>query len=103
MTYWLSAQAENLDIWMMEAEVQEYGKFERVENCETRALEGKRLSKHFCNYFSLGIDGKIGYSFDLHRTGSRLGNLAVYGAMGLVKSFTRTKTLGELAAEFREK
>ena len=73
-----------------------------MENCETKVFEGKQFSKHFCNYFSLGIDGKIGYSFDLHRTGSRMGNLAVYGMMGLVKSFTKTKTLGELTAEFKE-
>jgi len=42
----------------------------------------------------VGVDGKIGYSFDLHRTQSRLGNLVVYGAMGFVKSFTKTKTVG---------
>ena len=27
VTYWLSAQEENLDIWMVEAEIQPYGKF----------------------------------------------------------------------------
>ena len=31
-----------------------------------------------------------------------MGNLAVYGMTGLVKSFTKTKTLGELTAEFKE-
>jgi hypothetical protein len=50
----------------------------------------------------VGIDGKIGYSFDMHRTGSRIGNLAVYGAMGFVKSFTKTKNIGELAVSFRD-
>jgi hypothetical protein len=39
------------------------------------------------------MDGKIGYSFDLHRTSSRLGNLAMYGAMGLIKAMTKTKTV----------
>lgn len=47
----------------------------------------------FCNYFSFGIDGKIGYSFDKHRTKTRLGNLAMYGCIGLVKTFTKTKNL----------
>lgn len=59
-------------------------------------MEGSTFSKTFCNYFSFGIDGKIGYSFDMHRTKSRLGNLAVYGAMGLVKGMTKTKTVDEL-------
>ena len=47
----------------------------------------------FCNYFSFGIDGKIGYSFDKRRTKSRALNLMVYGTMGLVKAATKTKTL----------
>lgn len=47
----------------------------------------------FCNYFSFGIDGKIGYSFDKRRTGSRIGNLMVYGTMGLLKAASKTKTL----------
>ena len=57
-------------------------------------MEEKVLKKHFCNYFSVGIDGKVGYSFDLHRTSSRIGNLLVYGVMGTVKSMTKTKNLG---------
>lgn len=45
------------------------------------------------NYFSFGLDGKVGYSFDMHRTQSRLGNLTVYGALGFVKGITKTKNL----------
>jgi diacylglycerol kinase (ATP) len=102
VTYWLSAQEESLDIWMVEAEVQEYGKFEKVEDGQNRNLEVQAITRHFCNYFSVGVDGKIGYSFDSHRTSSRIGNLAVYGAMGLLKSFTKTKNIGELAVSFRD-
>lgn len=32
----------------------------------------------------------------MHRASSRLGNLAVYGTMGLVKGMTKTKTIDEL-------
>ena len=60
------------------------------------------MTKHFCNYFSVGIDGKVGYSFDLHRTSSRIGNMMVYGVMGAVKSFTKTKTVGELTKQFKQ-
>jgi hypothetical protein len=42
------------------------------------------------------MDGKIGYSFDMHRTQSRLGNLAMYGILGLVKAMTKTQTLNSL-------
>ena len=32
----------------------------------------------------------------MHRTQSRLGNLAMYGILGLVKAMTKTKTLNSL-------
>lgn len=61
--------------------------------------EGQKLTSiscHFCNYFSFGIDGKIGYSFDSKRTSSRIGNLMVYTTMGLVKAVCNTKTIEQL-------
>lgn len=59
-------------------------------------MNSTKIQKTFCNYFSFGIDGKIGYSFDMHRTKSRLGNLAMYACMGIIKTMTKTKTLDEL-------
>lgn len=59
-------------------------------------MPGKVLTKHFVNYFSFGIDGEIGYEFDKRRTTSRLGNLAVYGAMGIMTGLQKVKNLGEL-------
>jgi hypothetical protein len=87
---------------MVEAQVQEYGKFERVEAGENKTIEGLAITRHFCNYFSVGVDGKVGYSFDRHRTSTRIGNLAVYGMVGLVKSFTKTKTVSELSLSFKD-
>jgi hypothetical protein len=63
---------------------------------KSETIEGKAFRRSFCNYFSFGIDGKIGYAFDKHRTSSRVGNLMVYGAMGLLKSATKTKSIKEL-------
>lgn len=91
-----------MDIWMVDAQVQPYGKFEKVENEQNKTIEGSVLTRHFCNYFSVGIDGKVGYSFDRHRTTTRIGNLAMYGMVGLAKSFTKTRTVGELTASFRD-
>ena len=48
------------------------------------------------NYFSFGIDGKVGYSFDKHRANSRVGNLIVYGALGVIKGGSKTKSIDEL-------
>ena len=72
------------------------GKFEVVKENENMLLESKAIKRTFCNYFSFGIDGKIGYSFDMHRTSTRLGNLAMYGILGFAKTFTKTKTIDEL-------
>jgi hypothetical protein len=67
-----------------------------VENSEDSTLPGKSLIKHFCNYFSFGVDGEIGYEFDKHRTSTRLGNMAMYGVMGIKAGLQKTKTLGEI-------
>ncbi len=67
-----------------------------MENGQNKLIEGKTFERSFCNYFSFGMDGKIGYSFDMHRTQSRLGNLAMYGILGMIKAMTKTKTLSSL-------
>lgn len=54
------------------------------------------MHKTFCNYFSFGIDGKVGYSFDKYRTKTRLGNMAVYGAMGAINHFQKNKSIDHL-------
>lgn len=59
-------------------------------------MEGKKISKNFVNYFSFGVDAEIGYEFDKHRTSTRLGNMAVYGAMGIKTGFQKLKNLGEM-------
>ena len=76
------------------------GKFEKVADGLNSLIEGKKIQKTFVNYFSFGIDGKVGYSFDMHRASSRLGNLIVYGALGIVKGVTKTKTVDELIESF---
>lgn len=76
----------------MTANAFEYGKIEKWEDQNHKNL-GTTISRPFVNYFSFGLDGKVGYSFDMHRTQSRLGNLTVYGALGLVKGITKTKNL----------
>ena len=72
------------------------GKFEVISEDKDHELKEKKLYKTFVNYFSFGIDGKVGYSFDRHRANSKCGNLIVYGAIGIAKSLTRTKTVDEL-------
>ena len=93
---WTQAKEECLDIWQVEIGVNEHGRFEKVENGKDQVFGNKILLKHFVNYFSIGVDGEIGYEFDKRRTSTRIGNLAVYGAMGIKAGLTKVKNLGEL-------
>jgi len=43
-----------------------------------------------CNYFSFGIDARIGYGFDKSRTNSRVLNKGVYCWEGMKKMFSNT-------------
>jgi hypothetical protein len=45
----------------------------------------KVFRRSFTNYCSIGIDGRIGYSFDRHRSNSRIINQFLYAAIGLSK------------------
>lgn len=92
----MEAEHQDLDIWHVNAKVYQHGAFYKIADQKDKEMEGKSISKSFCNYFSFGIDGKVGYEFDKYRTTSRLGNLAVYGAMGIASNFQKTKTMGEL-------
>ena len=60
---------------------------------KTKDDNQQQLSKAFCNYMSLGIDGRIGYTFDKYRTASRFMNLLVYGAIGAKKMFDKAMPL----------
>jgi diacylglycerol kinase (ATP) len=47
------------------------------------------------NYFSIGVDARIGLSFDRNRQNSRVVNKAVYCWEGFKKMFMRTPGISE--------
>ena len=63
------------------------------------------MKKHFVNYFSFGVDAEIGYEFDKNRTSNRIGNMAMYGVLGLktgIEKLQDCKTLGALIESMSE-
>lgn len=48
------------------------------------------------NYFSIGIDARIGLGFDKHRTKSQLGNKCVYCWEGMKKLFLKDRGAGKV-------
>ena len=54
------------------------------------------FNKPMSNYFSIGIDGRIGMGFDKHRTKSRFCNLCVYFCEGLKKLCVKTSRINSV-------
>lgn len=55
-----------------------------------------------CNYFSFGVESRIGYGFDKFRTSSVCGNKCVYCWEGFKKMFLKTTKINDLVQNFEE-
>jgi diacylglycerol kinase (ATP) len=101
---YLSAEVIDFDIWKVELRVAESGgMIKQVKDGEKVAMmdgetERKVLVKPMCNYFSVGIESRVGLGFDKKRTTSAFRNKVRYVLEGLKKSvmsFTRIKEMIE--------
>ena len=54
------------------------------------------MKRCFSNYCSIGIDGRIGYSFDKFRSSSRFMNMAIYSGIGIQKSFKKSTPMNHM-------
>jgi diacylglycerol kinase (ATP) len=106
MLQWLDATIEDFDIWDINVETNEEGGIRRIEKEQGKKFQKKfltekdpvlgeekralTLKKKMCNYYSFGIDGRIGYGFDKSRTTSRSFNKMVYCWEGFKKIFIKT-------------
>ena len=93
---WMSAVVMDFDIWEVEISVHEDGMFKKGNSNGSKIEEKKVIKRCFSNYCSLGIDGRIGYSFDKFRSSSRMMNLAIYGGIGIQKSFKKSVPINKL-------
>ncbi|KAF4659055.1 hypothetical protein FOL47_007732 [Perkinsus chesapeaki] len=98
LKHWLTAEVKKFDIWKIEVTLQEDGgviyqlkdgkKVPITENDEqgnpTDRLV-KCLSKPMCNYFSTGVESRLGLGFDRHRKKNPIANKLVYGVEGTKK------------------
>ena len=90
---WMHAEIREYDIWDFELELYEGGDIRKIKDKEEFIMPEKHLKKSFSNYFGIGIDARIGYSFDKYRTRNVLTNLLCYGCIGFAKLFKRSKKL----------
>ena len=52
------------------------------------------------NYFSVGVESRIGLGFDRHRTHSVIGNKCVYCWEGFKKMFLKTPRINSILESF---
>ena len=105
---WLQADVKSFDIWEIAVTVNhETGHIKQVKNKQKVVMETSSsaspsskslttLVKPMCNYFSVGIESRIGLGFDKKRTKSQFLNKAVYGWEGLKKLFTSTPKISDV-------
>ena len=93
----------NFDLWSVKIELdEELGRFNQVKGNSVVCLQQKALgndgetlvdqnvtvlSKMCCNYFSTGVESRIGFGFDKKRTRSQILNKFFYGTESVKKLF----------------
>lgn len=91
---WMNAVVSSLDLWDVDISVAEGGHFIKIAKIPhgfkkvvlyDSAGVKTRFQRLMSNYFSLGVDARIGFGFDKMRTKSQVLNKAVYAWEGCKK------------------
>jgi hypothetical protein len=56
----------------------------------------KNFKRCFSNYFGIGIDARVGYTFDKYRTKNVFTNLICFACIGLAKLFKSSRKMEDL-------
>jgi len=77
---WWVAPSRWLDVWKVKLCVDGgCGEIDVVNSDRvSESLQDSEIETTMINYFSVGLDGRMGFGFDKHRTNSRMCNLGVY-------------------------
>lgn len=99
---YLRAEVVDFDIWKIQVKVsEEDGLIKQVRDRSKVAMKDgdsyqKILTKPMCNYFSVGVESRIGLGFDKNRTKSTFRNKMRYGIEGFKKMFLSTPKIADL-------
>ena len=96
------SRIEDFDVWEVEVEYREGGYISQQKNGETKKIAGKPFYKQITSYFSFGIDARVGYNFDSHRSNFQLWNYALYCLIGCFNRFKKTSNVSQMVTNMEE-
>ncbi|CAD8093325.1 unnamed protein product [Paramecium primaurelia] len=104
--YWQRGHQCFFDIWDITIQTQQDGYFQEIKKNEkgyikqsVKDLDGMNtnsLEKKMSNYFSIGVDARIGYGFDKNRTTNRHINKICYCLQGIQKMFLKNPRVNQV-------
>ena len=101
MLKWMQAVPHHLDLWNIKVQVHHAGGIGKVNKTrdsvekiiiEENKSKKLKFTRLMSNYFSIGLDARIGLGFDKHRTTSKCCNRFMYFWEGLKKMCCCVKT-----------
>ena len=92
---WMNATIGFYDMWDVTVETFEGGQIYDVKNQQEIAREQTSFKKMFSNYVGLGLDARVVYTVERHRTPNAFLNKVVYALIGCCNFFRPMKRLEE--------
>lgn len=96
------SRVENFDVWEVEVQYREGGYISQKKNGEVKKMPSRPFCKQITNYFSFGIDARVGYNFDSHRSNFQLFNYALYCLIGCFNRFKKTSNVPQMITNMEE-
>eukprot|EP00915_Cephaloidophora_sp_WS-2016_P002574 GHVH01003452.1.p1 GENE.GHVH01003452.1~~GHVH01003452.1.p1 ORF type:complete len:495 (-),score=69.49 GHVH01003452.1:1271-2755(-) len=87
METWFTSVPCLMDIWEIDLKLFQDGELLQVKGAEKKKVPVAVRNFKMFNYFSIGIDARIGVGFDRNRTSTQIGNKIVYMNEGVKKIF----------------
>lgn len=100
---WLTSTVINYDLWEVTLHTYDNGTIYDIKNKVEVAREEKNFTKLFTNYVGLGLDARVVYTMEKHRTSSSCINKILYGLVGCINCFRPLKELYNKIAEFTDR
>ncbi|CAK65676.1 unnamed protein product (macronuclear) [Paramecium tetraurelia] len=98
---WMEGVESYFDVWDVDIRLQQGGYISEIKRNENGVgemklqLKDQRYYKQMINYFSIGVDARIGFGFDKNRTSNQCCNKCVYCWEGFKKMFLKTPKVNQ--------